>query len=194
MSFHYEKLPATPSDITTSWLESCLGHKIKSIEKTRDIYGTASKLFYTLTYDDDTSHERPTHVCIKGVFDPEMLSAQPWTLLLAQAEAKFFHELAPKVKHMGYPKCWWSGVSDKQGLVIMNDLNAEGCIFKAMTDAWPVEKVLEGVEQIAGLHAQFWGARLEDHPCEQGRRPLSSSISYPGTSLTRSPFTDPQTQ
>lgn len=48
----------------------------------------------------------------------------------------------------------------------MNDLNAEGCTFRDTKDAWSVEEVMKGVEQLAGLHAQYWGAKLEDHPCK----------------------------
>lgn len=162
-----EQLPALPEDITAAWLESKLGlGPVASIEMTRAIHGTESKLFFTVNYGDDRAIERPTHVCIKGVFDPEMVKAQPWTVTLAQREADFFNLLAPKLKNMGFPRCWWAGKSDKQGIAIMNDLNAESCTFKAMADTWPVEKVLEGVEQFAGLHAQFWGATVEDHPCE----------------------------
>lgn len=176
MTFEYENLPSVPSDMTVSWLESTLGLDIKAVESRREIYGTGTKLFYTITYADDhatdKAEERPTHVCIKGVFDPEMVRAQPWTVMLAQREAEFYHKMAPQVKHMGYPKCWWSGVSDKQGIVIMSDLNAEGCTFIPMTDTWPLEKVLEGVERLAGLHAQYWGAKVEDHPCKYPSSPL----------------------
>lgn len=47
----------------------------------------------------------------------------------------------------------------------MNDLNAEGCTFRDAKDAWKVEEVMKGVEQLAGLHGQYWGAKVEDHPC-----------------------------
>lgn len=90
-----EKLPALPSDITPEWLGAKLGHKIKSVENTRNIWGTASKLFYTITYDHSSSEDRPEHVCVKGVFDPKMIEAQPWTVSLAQREAEFFSEIAP---------------------------------------------------------------------------------------------------
>ena len=53
----------------------------------------------------------------------------------------------------------------------MNDLNAEGCTFRDAKKAWSVEEVMRGVEQLAGLHGQYWGAKVEDHPCKQTRRP-----------------------
>lgn len=57
----------------------------------------------------------------------------------------------------------------------MNDLNTEGCTFRAANEAWSVEEVIRGVEQLAGLHGQYWGAKVEDHPCKQTRRMLCLS-------------------
>lgn len=167
-SFEYDWLPTVPEDLTLAWFESTLGLKIKSIEHTRAIWGTGSKLFFKLTYADDdsnTSEKRPTNICVKGMFDASMTAEQPWTVTLVQGEARFYTVLAPQVTRMGYPKCWWSGTSNHQGIVIMNDLTSEGCMFKDMKDTWTVEQVLEGVEQLAGLHAQFWGATPKP-PCK----------------------------
>lgn len=167
MSEDMETLPALPSDITPEWLSSKLGHKVISITNTRNIWGTESKLFYTLFYDDHESAngERPTHICIKGVFDPEMIAAQPWTVGQAQDEAEIFEKLLPNIENMILPKAWWSGKSTKQGIIIMNDLAAEGCTFPPEVASYPVEAVKKGVEQLAGLHAQHWGQSPQDQPC-----------------------------
>ncbi|KAJ4149724.1 hypothetical protein NW754_001158 [Fusarium falciforme] len=159
-----EQLPALPSDLTAEWFGAKLGHEVKSVENTRNIWGTASKLFYTITYKHESSEERPTHVCVKGVFDPKMIEAQPWTVSLAQREADFFTKVAPSVHHMLFPKGWWSGTSEKQGIAIMNDLASEGCTFPPEVAAYSVEQVKNGVEQLAGLHAQYWGQSQDDHP------------------------------
>lgn len=162
-----EQLPAIPEDLTPEWLGAKLGHKIKSVENTRSIWGTGSKLFYTIAYEHESSDERPTHICIKGVFDPKMIEEQPWTVSLAQREAEFFAKLAPTVNNMIFPKGWWSSTSDKQGISIMNDLTKEGCTFPPEVASYPVEKVMDGVGQLAGLHAQYWGQSQEDHPCKR---------------------------
>lgn len=161
-----EQLPALPSDLTAEWFGAKLGHEVKSVENTRNIWGTASKLFYTITYEHESSEERPKHVCVKGVFDPKMIEAQPWTVSLAQREADFFTKVAPSVHHMLFPKGWWSGTSEKQGIAIMNDLTSEGCTFPPEVAAYSVEQVKNGVEQLAGLHAQYWGQSQDDHPCK----------------------------
>ncbi|RYP25419.1 hypothetical protein DL767_008391 [Monosporascus sp. MG133] len=62
-------LPRTPEEVITSWLSSILGHKVKAIEMTKAIHTTASKLFFTIRYQDGIAkgESRPTHICIKGV-------------------------------------------------------------------------------------------------------------------------------
>jgi hypothetical protein len=168
-----EQLPALPSDLTPSWLGSKLGHKIKTAENTRTIWGTASKLFFTITYEDEkdekdeSADERPTQICVKGVFDPKMMRDQPWTVSLAQREANFYSKLAPRIRNMTFPRAWWSGTSDTQGIAIMDDLTKEGCTFPAEVASYPVKQVMNGVEQLAGLHAQYWGQSQEDHPCKR---------------------------
>lgn len=162
-----DQLPALPEEVTAEWLGSKLGHKIKSVSLTRSIFGTASKLFFSIEYENEVADtaSRPTHICVKGVFDPVMVASQPWTVSLAQREADFFFKIAPTIKHMGYPRGWWGGTSDKQGIAIMSDLTHEGCTFPPDFASYPVEKVLDGAAQIAGLHAQFWGQSQEDFPC-----------------------------
>jgi hypothetical protein len=161
-----ERLPVLPADLTASWLSAKLGHDIKSVELTRTIWGTASKLFYTITYEKESGSERPTHVCIKGVFDPKMKETQPWTVSLAQREADFFTKVAPNVKNVTFPKGWWADKNDSQGIVIMEDLTKHDCTFPPDVAEYSVEKVMSGVETLAGLHAQYWGQSQEDHPCK----------------------------
>jgi hypothetical protein len=166
-SYTHDELPALPEQVTAEWLSSVLKQPVKTATMTRTIFGTASKLFFTLEYSDEVADpkSRPTHICVKGVFDPAMVEAQPWTVSLAQREADFFSKIAPTIKHMGYPTGWWGGTSPKQGIAIMSDLTYEECEFPSETGPYSLETVLDGAAQIAGLHAQFWGMSQEDIPC-----------------------------
>ncbi|KAH7311434.1 kinase-like domain-containing protein [Stachybotrys elegans] len=159
-----EQLPMLPADLTAEWFSNKLGHKVRSIENTRNIWGTASKLFYTLSYEDGATQDRPTQVCVKGVFDPKMIESQPWTVSLAQREADFFARIAPTLKNMTFPKGWWAGGNSKQGIAIMDDLTKDGCTFAPEVADYPVEMVMNGIESLAGLHVQYWGQSQEDHP------------------------------
>ncbi|OTB20106.1 hypothetical protein K445DRAFT_380742 [Daldinia sp. EC12] len=185
-----EKLPLLPNEVTAKWLGSKLGHTIKSVTLTRSIFGSGSKLFYLIEYGDevtDTS-SRPSHICVKGLFDPDMVKAQPWILSMAQREANFYAKIAPAIKHMSHPKAWWGGRNDKQGIAIMSDLGHEGCTFPPEATSYPLETVLEGVYQIAGLHAQFWGKSQVDYPwINNDYDPAMTMITATWDSVVREP-------
>ncbi|KAI5868219.1 kinase-like domain-containing protein [Durotheca rogersii] len=161
-----ERLPAIPEEVTAQWLESKLGHKIKSVKMTRGVFGAAGKLFFDVEYEDDATDasSRSNHICVKGVFDPVMFASQPWTVSMAQREADFYSKIAPTIKNMGFPKGLWGGTSKEQGIAVMSDLIREGCSIPPEAASYSVEKVLDGAEQIAGLHAQFWGKSEDDYP------------------------------
>ncbi|KAK3991051.1 kinase-like domain-containing protein [Cladorrhinum sp. PSN332] len=164
-----ETLPASPSNITPEWLSSKLGHEVARVEHTRSIWGTESKLFYTVAYSSESEGtDRPEHLCIKGVFDPAMVAAQPWTVSLAQREAEFFGKLAPLLKDVDirFPKGYWSGTSENQGICVMEDLTQSGCTFAPEVAGYGVEAVIDGVEQLAAYHALFWGKGQEDERYE----------------------------
>ena len=91
-----DRLPLVPEEVTAEWLGSKLRQNIKSITMTRTIFSTGSKLFFSIEYADEVADpsSRPSHVCVKGVFDPAFTAAAPWTLSLAQREAEFFSKIA----------------------------------------------------------------------------------------------------
>ncbi|KAF4435945.1 putative aminoglycoside phosphotransferase protein [Fusarium austroafricanum] len=162
-------LPALPEQVTAVWLGLVLGHKIESIELTRSILNaTASKLFFTIKYQDDNSDEdRPTNVCLKGGFNPAMLANEQYRDLLIAAytnEARFFSRVAPTLSHISLPKVWWAGNSDEQGILVMDDLQHAGFTFGNPQDDWSVEQTKAGVEQLAALHASSWGVSQADCP------------------------------
>ncbi|KAI6086761.1 kinase-like domain-containing protein [Hypoxylon rubiginosum] len=164
------KLPRVPEDVTASWLARVLGFRIKSIKHDKILPGTASKLYVTVEYeveddvDSETAASRPTHLCIKGAFDPAFVEQRPWIVMVYQREVEFFNRVAPSLDHIEIPKSWWAGYNAKQGIVIMEDLAIQGCEFGDPTETWPVSRVLAGVEQLAALHAKTWGVKPSDFP------------------------------
>ncbi|KAL7623773.1 hypothetical protein AAE478_005326 [Parahypoxylon ruwenzoriense] len=170
------KLPVLPEKITVSWLSHALSQKVRTFELTKSILNAcASKLFITLTYDDNNvgtaestgseSKLRPTNVCIKGGFYPTFMEIYPDILLrLYKNEADFFDRVAPNLSHIDLPRSYYAAKDTNQGLVIMDDLEALGAEFGEPVNAWPVERVLAGVEQLAALHAGTWGAKNSDYP------------------------------
>ncbi|KAI0098606.1 kinase-like domain-containing protein [Hypoxylon sp. NC0597] len=165
------ELPSLSEHVTASWLSSVLGQKVKSIELTKSILNaSAGKLFITITYDDDNEgsadpSKRPTKVCIKGGFNPVFIERYPDFLIdLYKHEADFFKRVAPNLVHIDLPRSYWAGSNATQGLVIMDDLEALGAEFGEPVNPWPVERVMAGVEQLAGFHAGTWGIKTSDYP------------------------------
>lgn len=160
-------LPAVPEDIVARWLTHVLRHQARTMEVTKIVHGTASKVFVKVVYDDDNAStaNRPELLCIKGGFDPNIKAQYAWIVNIYFREVEFFNRVAPKLAHISLPKSHWAGHNGiDQGIVIMEDLNAQGCEFGDPAEPWPVSRVLAGVEQLAALHAGTWNARAEDYP------------------------------
>lgn len=160
-------LPAVPEDIVAGWLTRVLGHPVSTVEVTKVLHGTASKVFVKVIFDDDNTSDakRPESLCIKGGFNPNIKALYPWIVSVYFCEVEFFNRVAPKLAHISLPRSHWAGHNAvDQGIVIMEDLNTQGCQFGDPAKSWPVSQVLSGVKQLAALHAGTWGARAEDYP------------------------------
>lgn len=158
------ELPSLPADITARWLSEALKRNVKAVTLDRTIPGTATKIFMTVAYEDGTSKEMSTRLCVKGGFDPTFIKAMPWIVMIYQRECDFYNHVAPSLNNMELPRSWWAGHNASQGIVIMDDLSAQGCGFGNPAEAWPVSRVLAGVEQLAALHAKTWHMQASDYP------------------------------
>ncbi|KAI0860466.1 kinase-like domain-containing protein [Xylaria cubensis] len=152
-------LPAIPDEVTPEWLSSVLGLKVKSVKRTNELPGTATKIFVTAGNDDG---EKP--LCVKGGFNPAFIQQMPWIVMIYQREVEFFNRIAPKLKDMELPQAYWAGHTPSQGIVVMEDLAARGCQFGNPVETWSVDRVRAGVEQLAALHAKTWGVQPADYP------------------------------
>ncbi|KAH7161053.1 kinase-like domain-containing protein [Dactylonectria macrodidyma] len=164
-----QPLPTEPEQVTPTWLACVLELGVRSIELTNSVLNaTASKLFVTITYEDDNAETaRPTHVCLKGGFNPAMLAVEGYRDILITMytrEVNFFNLVAPKLTNMSLPKVWWSGADSQQGILVMDDLNHNGFTFGNPVEDWPLDRVITGVEQLAALHAGTWGMSMAEHP------------------------------
>ncbi|KAI1467941.1 kinase-like domain-containing protein [Daldinia caldariorum] len=161
-----DPLPVKPEEITAEWCSKVLGHAVKSVSIVKQIHSTSSKILIDLTYEDDGNAANvPTQLCVKGGFNTEMIALYPSLSWTYRREALFYHSLAPIVK-MELPKAWYCGTykASGQGLVVMSNLEAEGCEFGEPLKPWSVDRVRAGVEQLAALHAGTWGASEERFP------------------------------
>ncbi|KAH7126519.1 kinase-like domain-containing protein [Dactylonectria estremocensis] len=152
-----QSLPTVPEQVTASWLTSVLDLNVRSIELTNSILNaTASKLFVAITYEDENPETaRPTHVCLKGGFNPAMLAVEGYgdiLITMYTREANFFNLV------------WWAGADSQQGILVMDDLNHNGFTFGNPVEDWSLDRVMNGVEQLAALHAGTWGMSMVEHP------------------------------
>lgn len=161
-----DALPVIVEEVTAAWFSKILGKPVETVELVEPIHGTASKLLYKLTYQNSSdAASLPTHVCVKGGFNPALIKIHPTLNAVYRREAEFFYHLAPTVS-MRLPPVWYSG-SDTvtgQGIVVLDNLKAKGQQFGNPLQAWPIERVRAGAEELASLHAKTWGATDKDFP------------------------------
>ncbi|KAI2627329.1 kinase-like domain-containing protein [Hypomontagnella submonticulosa] len=172
-----EALPTTAQQITAEWCTKILGRRVKTATIAKEIHATASKILVDLTYEEDVdAADVPTQLCVKGGFNAALMAAYPSLMWTYRREAEIYFYVAPIVK-MNLPKVWYCGTDTVagQGLVVMSNLIAEGCSFGQPLEPWPVERVRAGVEQLAALHAETWGASVERFPWLEGDKAMGGN-------------------
>lgn len=165
-----DPLPLTVEGLTASWFSKILGKQVKEASIVETMHGTASKILVQLDLEDadaaaGDSEAPPTRVCVKGGFNPALVALHPSLLAVYRLEAEFYYYLGPTV-NMRLPKTWYCGtdVVSGQGIVVLADLKAEGYTFGDPLEAWPVDRVRAGMEELATLHARTWGGKPADFP------------------------------
>jgi len=154
-------LPLTVDELTPEWFTAALqrdhpGVVVTAAKTTRIIWGTATKVFLTLTYADASAAAGlPAAVCVKGGFDEPV---RAFGLGIAyEHEAGFFRDLAPALS-LPLPRVLYAGVEDeRQGIVIFEDLNSRGVTFGDPLVPWTADDAATGLEVLASLHGQTWG-------------------------------------
>jgi len=152
------ELPLELADVNTAWFKKIFNLKIKEVSTTQIIPGTATKVLVQITYEENYDESiAPKSVCVKGGFDPALRALS--LNVIYRREAEFFYHLAPQLA-MRLPKPWYCGsdLASGQGIVVLSDLVAANCTFGECTEAWPVERIRSGLDQLAILHAKTWGA------------------------------------
>ncbi|KAJ4252380.1 hypothetical protein NW762_010978 [Fusarium torreyae] len=156
-----EVLPSLPQDITAQWLSPKISVKNAMIQVKKIITGTATLVLISAMPEDGS---QPISVCVKGGFNPTMLSQFPFILSLYTREVDFYNNLAPRVPHLNVPRKLWAEKSADNAVVIMEDICAASFVFSDPVETWPVHRVKKVVEQFAALHAATWGVEAASVP------------------------------
>jgi hypothetical protein len=166
--FATEFAPA-PFDIeevlSGTWLTSALqgslpGVVVAGTDVVASLESTARKVRFTVTYEETADHSGlPTAFCVKGYFNPAFRKDASTGI----HEARFYESLAMIVP-IRVPTPRYSGINmdPGHGLVIMDDVIAEGAHFYDQLDYYDVETARRSLTELATLHAGFWEASICD--------------------------------
>lgn len=155
-------LPTQIDDLTPGWLTDALsrtnpGTQVDEVAVESVIWGTATKVFLHATYAARTEGGPPEELCVKGGFQDDLREVAG---LGYQLEAQFYRDIAPRLA-IATPACWFAAVDAgaNQGLVILDDLRADGSSFGSCQRPWTPDRVAAALELQAGWHAATWNRR-----------------------------------
>ncbi|RKK07700.1 hypothetical protein BFJ66_g8373 [Fusarium oxysporum f. sp. cepae] len=144
--------------------DKILNKHVQNVEVIETIHGTASEISIKLVFENDTD-DSASNVCVKGGFNTDNRESLPFLYAIYRLEAEFYYYLAPRLE-IPLPPVSYAGTDtvNGQGIVVMNDLKAQGYTFGSLLETWPVERARMSVEQLATLHTSTWGDTGEGIP------------------------------
>jgi hypothetical protein len=176
-----DEIAPAPLDIgvvlSPAWLTGALqpafpGVRVASVESVDVIETTARKVRFTVTYDNTAGHDVPHALCVKGYFNPDYAQFA----VTGQHEVHFYDRLAPIVP-IRTPTARYTGIDPhtKHGLVLMDDVIAQGATFFDQLSWYEVETAKRSLDELADLHAAFW-----DHPLASEEWLAPKITTFPG--------------
>jgi hypothetical protein len=169
-------LPQTLHDLSADVMTSLLGRGFPGTVVTdmrigRIISGTCTKVRLLLDYNDaGHRHGLPPTMCLKGAFESHGLAGQVYP-----REVWFYGHLAGAIGG-GLPKCYFAGLSDRQAIVVMEDLLARNARFARASDEATVDQIRSLVELLAAVHGRFWESSTLDTLADEPRRSSGSAV------------------
>jgi hypothetical protein len=162
-----EALPATVEAVTALWSSTILHANIIDAKILSVRHGSSTTLLVEVTFGPASKSEGLTgRIFIKGGFNPQLIALMPSLLDTYRREAEFYGYLYPKLSSAGMilPQPYYTAVDpvSGQGIVALEDLTSKKCKFGTPLETWPIDRVLQGVDQLAILHAKTWGC--QDQP------------------------------
>jgi hypothetical protein len=155
-------LPTSLDGITAEWLTDALslgspGTAARSVEVESVIWGTATKVFLRVEYDEQPADGPPAALCLKGGFDDTMRSIAG---IGYQVEARFYRDVAGLLGN-SVPRHWFAAedAAGNQGLVLVDDLRAVGATFGGPQVHYDVDQVAQGLTTLANVHGATWNRR-----------------------------------
>lgn len=151
-------MPSLPEEVNTEWLEKVLNMPLVSSKVTNVVLDAAAgKVFVTATVADYSEGEKTLYFCVKGGFNPAIMSMPDYVQILKvlyTREIDFYRRLAPDLRNVRVPKSYWADIDPDQfqAIVVLEDLSRY-CTFGDASKTLSLEQVKAGASQLAGLHS-----------------------------------------
>lgn len=149
-----------PAWLTTLLAERWPGTVVREVRIVEMLVTMATKVRLSLTVDGG-SVEVPTKVCIKGILTPTGAPASS-----SIVETLFYQKVAAQID-VRVPGCIHAklNASGTNGVIVMHDMVAAGGRFCTALEPFTPEQAMDGLDQLATLHAASWqGSPLYDSP------------------------------
>lgn len=150
-------LPRSIEEVTPAWLSSAFGSgyggtEVRALEAAEVVHGSLTKVRFDVTYAANP-HDLPSSLYLKAAFEDHGIPVS------VRSEAVFYDVARPEIS-VHAPVAFAAVHDDEHGVVVMQDLIASGCTITDPRVAWSVDLVRDGLTQLAGLHARWWGEGL----------------------------------
>ena len=140
-------------DLTAEWFSQVLDRDVTEAVLIESSFGTTGRARVALRGEPGL----PTTVFVKlRPIDEEQRLLVDMTGM-GVAEARFYRDVAAEVA-VRVPGVWFSHTHDDRYVMVLEDLVASGCRFPRPDDPGIVTRAVDIVEQLAALHAPFWGS------------------------------------
>jgi hypothetical protein len=162
-----EALPRQLDAVTPAWLTGVLQHRhpgvvVRDMQRVDVRNGHTTKLRLRLDLNEAGREAGiPAAVCLKSNWSEGFDSGD-----ICELEARFYFHIANQLS-VPAPKAYyadWDADGSGQGLVVMEDLVADGGRFGHSTDHLGVDGVARALQTLAGLHGAWWDdPKLREH-------------------------------
>ena len=157
----YFPLPVTREEITADWVTAALRQHapqatVLGCEIVDEIRGTCSKIRLRLTLDDKTREAGiPELVILKGGFEAHSREL----CYMHEREVRGYRDVLKEIP-LPAPTCYFADYDPQrqQGIIIMEDLAANGATFCHALKPQSFAQVARRLEVLAGYHAATWGS------------------------------------
>lgn len=178
-------IPASIEELTPQWLSAALDADVSSVE--------------VIDAHSGTTGRAKVRVRSKGeVPDTLFVKLQPFEdtqreflrmVGLGVAEARFYAAAAARLP-VRIPRVWHATYDDADGsfIMVLEDLDAAGCRFTSVDDDDVLEVAESLVDELAVLHATFWGQELRwlgSHALSPGGGPEAEQRMAGGAALVQ---------